>query len=301
MKNHIIFSFPGNTQLTVALANKLEIEIGSVEFRYFPDEESYIRINSDVQNKVVIIVCGLEHPNNKILSLMFISQTMKELGASKICLISPYLPYMRQDKRFNPGEAITAILFAKYLSGWIDYLITIDPHLHRITNLSDIYSAASTSVLHAAPKIAEWVNNNVDSPLIIGPDEESLQWVTTVADITNAPYAIVKKHRYEDRKVEISVPEINERSRTPVLIDDIISTGSSMSAVIQALISNGFKNPVCVGIHALFNDETYNNLLLAGAEKIVTCNTISHTSNKIDITDIIVEEIKRLQLCQNKK
>lgn len=301
MKNHIIFPFPGNTQLAFALANKLEIEIGSVEFRYFPDEESYIRIHSNVQGKVVIIVCGLEHPNNKILSLMFIAQTMKELGANKIYLISPYLPYMRQDKRFKSGEAITATLFARYLSTWIDDLITIDPHLHRIANLSDIYSTVSTSVLHSAPKIAEWIYNNVDSPIIIGPDEESQQWVITVADIINAPYAIVKKHRYEDRKVKISVPEINERSRTPVIIDDIISTGTSMLAVIQKFISSGFKNPICIGIHALFDDETYNNLLLSGAEKIVTCNTIPHFSNQIDITDIIVEEVKRLQLCQDKK
>jgi len=296
MKNSIIMSFAGNTQLSTALSNKLEVGIGSVEIRDFPDGESYIRIDSDVQNKIVILVCGLEHPNNKILSLMFIAQTIKELGASRVCLISPYLPYMRQDKRFKPGEALTSVLFAKYLSGWIDHLITIDPHLHRIQHLSEIYSISSISVLHSTKKIAEWIHNNIDSPLIIGPDEESQQWVTKVADIANAPYAIIKKTRYGDRKVSISVPKIKDTSKTPVLVDDIISTGTSMLSAIQEFIARGFKNPVCIGVHALLDNEIYDNLLFAGAQKVITCNTIRHTSNEIDITDIIVEEVKRLQL-----
>lgn len=278
------------------MANKLEIEIGSAEIRDFPDGESYIRVDSDVQNKVVILVCGLDHPNNKILPLMFMAETLKELGANKVCLISPYLPYMRQDKRFKPGEAITSVLFAKNLSNWIDYLITIDPHLHRIQHLSEIYSIDSLSVLHSTKKIAKWIRNNVDSPFIIGPDEESQQWVAEVAEIAVAPYAIIKKTRYGDREVSISVPDINDISKTPVLVDDIISTGISMLAAIQQLLFKGLRNPVCIGVHALFDNEAYDSLLLAGAQNVITCNTIPHPSNKIDITDIIVEGVKRLQL-----
>lgn len=297
MKNCLIFSLPGNLQLATALANKLEIEIGRVEIRDFPDGESYIRIDSDVKNKVALLVCGLEHPNNKMMPLMFTAQTLKELGAKKICLISPYLPYMRQDKRFKPGEALTSTLFANYLSGWIDYLITIDPHLHRIKHLSDIYSIDSTSVLHATNEMAEWIRNNVDFPLIIGPDEESRQWVTQVASMVNAPFMIIKKIRLDDRKVSISIPEINDINRTPVLVDDIISTGTSMLAAINELTLRGFKNPICIGVHALFDDEVYDHLIRAGAQKVITCNTTSHLLNNIDITDTIANEIHRLQLC----
>lgn len=295
MKNRIIFSLPGNTPLTLAIANQLQIETGSIEIRDFPDTETYIRIDSDVQNKTVILVCGLEYPNNKILPLMFITQTLKELGAQKICLISPYLPYMRQDKRFLPGEAVTSTLFAKYLSSGIDNLITIDPHLHRIKNLSQIYSMESTSVLHASANIAKWIASNVESPFIIGPDEESKQWVNDVASAINAPFAIIKKVRFGDKKVEVSIPEINDLNHKLVLMDDIISTGSSMLAAIQQFMKKGFKKPICIGIHALFNNETYHQLIHAGAEQVLTCNTIAHPSNKIDITDIIVQEVKRLE------
>jgi ribose-phosphate pyrophosphokinase len=218
-----------------------------------------------------------------------------ELGANKICLISPYLPYMRQDKRFKEGEAMTSVQFANLISGWVDCLITIDPHLHRIHNLAEVYDIASLSVLHSTQTIAEWIRDHVDSPLIIGPDGESRQWVSEVAEIVDAPFAIIKKTRYGDRKVEISVPEIKDISKTPVLVDDIISSGTTMLSAVQALISRGFKNPICIGIHALFGNQIYDHLLLAGASQVVTCNTIPHPSNKIDITDLIEEAIKHLQ------
>lgn len=296
MHNSLLISLPGNTELTMALAKQLEMEIGQLEIRHFPDTETYIRVDSDVQNKNIILVCGLEYPNSKILPLMFLIHTLKELGANKICLISPYLPYMRQDKRFKSGEAITSSLFAKYLSPGIDYLITIDPHLHRIQNLSDIYTIPSITVLHATTIIANWIQDNVESPFIIGPDEESRQWVAEVANKTKAPFEIIKKTRLEDEKVTIILPEINDTKRTPVLVDDIISTGGSMRAATRALILKGFKKPICIGIHALFNTTTYDHLMQDGAEKIITCNTINHPTNKIDITDMIVREVRRLQL-----
>jgi ribose-phosphate pyrophosphokinase len=288
----IIFALPQNNELASRIAEKLKIEVGLYEIRDFPDGETYIRINSDIKNKTIILVCGLDHPNNKILTLLFISKTLKELGAKKICLVSPYLPYMRQDKQFKPGEAVTAHLFSKILSGTIDSLITIAPHLHRITNLSDIYSIPTT-IIHATKPVAEWIKNNVKSPIIIGPDAESTQWVVDIAKNINAPYVIANKTRYDDRKVEITIPEINDISKTPVLIDDIISTGTSMCAVIRQLLMKELKKPICIGIHALFNQEAHQNLIQAGAQEIISCNTIAHPSNKIDITNVLLEEIQK--------
>lgn len=95
MNNSIIFSFPGNKIFARLLANKLHIEEGELIINRFPDGESYVRINSTARNKIVILFCTLNNPNKKILSLMFTAQTLKALGAKKIILISPYLPYMR--------------------------------------------------------------------------------------------------------------------------------------------------------------------------------------------------------------
>ncbi|MDR3476792.1 MAG: ribose-phosphate pyrophosphokinase-like domain-containing protein [Gammaproteobacteria bacterium] len=89
-------------------------------------------MESDVKDKTILLICSLDHPNNKIFPLMFMAKILKELGAKKICLVSPYLPYMRQDKQFKSGETVTSALFAQLLSSFIDHLITIDPHLHQI-------------------------------------------------------------------------------------------------------------------------------------------------------------------------
>lgn len=287
-----IFYFPEDKVIATNLASKANIELGVAETRYFPDREIYIRIISEVKHKTIFLFCSLDHPNNKILSLLFMAKTLKELGATKICLISPYLPYMRQDKRFKIGEAVTSIIFAKFISTFIDQLITIDPHLHRIQNLSEIFSIP-TSILHLTHEISEWIRKNISSPYIIGPDEESSQWVSEIANALKAPFVIIKKIRHGDSDVTISVPDINDTSKTPVLIDDIISTGTSMMAAIHELVSRGFKHPICIGVHALFDENTYRKLINSGAQKIITSNSILNFSNEIDITNVIAEVLKK--------
>lgn len=291
MQNTIIFSFPDNQALADSIAGKLRIDLGIAEIRDFPDGETYIRINSDVRDKNVILVCTLDHPNTKFLPLAFFVKTLKEFNAKKICLIAPYLPYMRQDIRFNPGEAITSGIFASELSQLVNCLITIDPHLHRIHSLSTIYTIPEIFTLHATKEIAKWIGNNIKQPFIIGPDEESEQWVADVAKDISAPFAIIKKIRHGDRSVSIDIPEMTDIHRTPVLVDDIISTGVSMQAILHQLILKGFIDPVCIAVHALFDKNTYDNLINAGAKKIITCNSIPHYTNQIDITNLIVEAL----------
>lgn len=288
----IIFNLPEDKVLATNLANKANIELGLAEIRYFPDKEAYIRIISDVKQKTILLFCSLDHPNNKTILLFFMAKTLKELGAKKVCLISPYLPYMRQDKQFKSGEAVTSILFSELISSFIDSLITVDPHLHRIKNISEIYSIPTTT-LHTTKVIAAWIKNNVRFPLIIGPDEESTQWVKEISEKIEAPFLVGKKNRFGDRKVLIKIPDIHDTSKTPVLIDDIISTGTTLCTIIPQLLAQRLKKPICIGIHALFNQKTYKKLLQVGTREIISCNTILHPSNKIDITDILIEGIEQ--------
>ncbi|WP_164119514.1 ribose-phosphate pyrophosphokinase-like domain-containing protein, partial [Stenotrophomonas maltophilia] len=83
---------------------------------------------------------ALAQPNEKILPLIFAAATARELGAARVGLVAPYLAYMRQDRRFNPGEAVTSRQMAHLVSGAFDWMVTVDPHLHRYSDLSEIYS-----------------------------------------------------------------------------------------------------------------------------------------------------------------
>lgn len=291
MSSQIIFSLPGNEKLTKALAQVLNIEIGVVNIKHFPDAESYVRIDSEVKDRDVIVVCTLDRPDSKLLPLMFLSKTIKQLGARKVCLVVPYLAYMRQDRRFKEGEAITSELFAALISQFADRMVTIDPHLHRRSSLSEIYSIP-TEVMHAASSISKWITLNVANPVLIGPDGESEQWVSQVAKEAEAPFFILDKVRYGDRDVKVSEPHLKKYQHcTPILVDDIISTGRTMIETVVKLKEERMKPATCIGVHAVFADQAYEDLLNAGAERIVTCNTIPHPSNAIDITGLLREAL----------
>lgn len=290
----IFFSLAGNENLTQKLVNKTNAEVGVSTIRKFPDGESYIRILSNVKNKNVVLVCTLHEPDDKLLPLYFLSQTAKSLGAKKVCLVAPYLAYMRQDKVFNPGEGVTSTYFGKLISEFADGLITIDPHLHRIKSLSKVYHIPNT-VIHAADAISKWIKENVKNPVLIGPDAESVQWVSRVAKNAGAPYTVLKKIRHSDSDVEVSIPDVeNYKNATPVLVDDIISTAHTMMETIKHLKIEGMKPPVCIGIHAVFSKNAYQELLSCGVKKIVTCNTIPHPSNTIDLSNVLAKETKKL-------
>lgn len=288
----IVFSMPGNELLSESILIGLEGERGNFTERQFPDGETYIRILSNVEEKEVIVVCTLHEPNPKLLPLFFICKLLKDLKARSICLVVPYLSYMRQDKQFNSGEAITSDYFAQLISSFADRLITIDPHLHRRSSMNEIYSIPC-NVLHSAKLISSWIKNNIQKPLLIGPDSESEQWVSEVAKDAGAPYIVLEKLRRGDNEVEVSIPQTEKyKDHTPVLVDDIISTARTMIETLEHLKHAKMKPAICIGVHAVFANLAYDELIKAGAKEVVTCNTIPHNSNKIDVSKILIDSYK---------
>lgn len=291
----IFFSTAGNEALKNRLVHDLDGENGEAIIRQFPDGETYIRVISEVKDKNVTIVCTLNQPDQKLLTLYYLSQTCKAMGAAKVFLLTPYLAYMRQDKQFHPGEAVTSQYFGQLISQFIDGLVTVDPHLHRRKSLSEIYSIP-TVVVHTADHIATWVKTHVEKPLFIGPDSESKQWVAEVAKDAGAPYLVLTKTRYGDEDVKVSVPKAeNYKDHTPVLVDDIISTAQTMIEAVKQLHKIGMKPPVCIGVHAVFAQNAYNNLQHVRPAKIITCNTIVHESNEIDISNLLIYGFNQLK------
>lgn len=288
----IVFALPGNEVLAKSITNAIQADIGEALIRQFPDGETYVRVLSEVKNRKTIMVCTLAHPDEKLLPLYFLSKTLRSLGAECTCLVAPYLAYMRQDKVFNPGEGVTSEYFASIISGFADSLITLDPHLHRRHSMSEIYSIPCT-VIHASPLISAYISEHVSNPLLIGPDAESEQWVSEVAKNAKAPFIVLEKTRLGDRDVKVTVPQVEKyKNHTPVLVDDIISTARTMIETVVHLRNAGMKAPVCIGVHAVFSGNAFEELQKSGVDRIVTCNTIPHSSNGIEITELIAKNIK---------
>ena len=286
----LILPLPGNENFARQLAEAGGWELGHIETRRFPDGESYVRILSDVAGRPVDLVSTLARPDDGFLRLAFAADAARALGASEVTLIAPYLSYMRQDRRFQPGEAITSKTFARLLSETFDRLVTVDPHLHRYPALSALYTIPADT-LHAAPLLADWIAAEVDQPLIIGPDEESEQWVSAIARRITAPYAVLRKIRHGDRNVDVELPDLSEcRARRPVLVDDIASSGQTLVEAAKKLPLQGFRRPVCAVVHGVFAEESYARLR-GLTDRIVSSDSIPHESNAIRLAPLIAATI----------
>lgn len=293
MTAHVI-ALPGNDRFADRLAAELSAERGGIAARHFPDGETYVRLLGDVSRRDVILVCTLDRPDDKTLPLLFAADAARDLGARRIGLAAPYLAYMRQDRSFQPGEAITSKAFARLLSGAIDWMVTVDPHLHRRASMSEIYTVP-VSVCHAAASISAWIKANVERPFLIGPDSESAQWVGSVAADAGVPFTVLEKERRGDRDVAIAVRGIERwRDYRPVLVDDIISSGRTMEIAARQLVAHGLSPPVIVGVHGIFAEDAYERLKVAGALEVVSTNTIPHASNAIDVSTLVAQPIKRM-------
>ena len=282
----LISPLPGNEILAERLASHLGANIASLEIREFPDGETYLRHSGSISGQDLAIVCTLDHPNPKLVRAYLAAASARELGARKIGLVAPYLGYMRQDKRFKPGEAVSSRYVAGLLSNSFDWVVTVDPHLHRYKSLAEIYTVP-TEAAHAAPLLSKWIKENIGNPVIIGPDSESQQWVAAVAEASGAPYTVMEKIRRGDHDVEIKFNDVSSMAgRDPVLLDDIISSDRTMLEAVRTLRTRGLRPATCLAIHGIFADDAYQALLAAGAG-IATCNTIPHTSNRIDVTGLV--------------
>jgi ribose-phosphate pyrophosphokinase len=285
-----VLSFPGQESFGAALAKRLGARTGALRWRRFPDGESLVSVEPDVRGEPVAILASLRGPDELALPLRFAAATLREFGATSVGLVAPYLAYMRQDRRFDAGQAVSAPLFAAFVEESFDWLVTVDPHLHRIPRLDVVYRKPAVCV-QAAPAIAAWIRANVRDALLIGPDSESGQWVSHVAALADVPFEVLEKTRHGDRDVSVSLPDAAAaaRGRQPVVVDDIMSSGHTIIETLRQLAGLGLKPAICIGIHAVFADQACERILAAGAARVVTCDTIGHASNGISVVDAVAE------------
>lgn len=295
MNPPILIPLPGNEHLAASIAGTIDAEIGALEIRQFPDGETYLRFACDVAGRSVILLCTLARPNELVVPLLLAADAARDLGASEVALVAPYLAYMRQDRRFRSGEAVSSRTFARLLSNAFDWFVTVDPHLHRYASLDAIYSIRSI-VVQSAPSIARWIEANVAYPVIIGPDIESEQWVSSVARLIGAPHFVLTKSRTGDRRVSVTLPDIEPFARRrPVIVDDIGSSGQTLVESVRALNHSGFETSCCIVVHALF-DRKVEDVFDDRSVQIVSTDTVAHGTNAIALGDVLAKAVEEMRL-----
>jgi len=262
--------------------------------RRFPDGELFLRADDPdaLRGAAVACVMATRNPDADVFAALLGAALARDLGASSVGVIAPYLPYLRQDDRFHAGEAVTARYVAELLGLRFDWIVTVDPHTHRIPSLDALFTIPAAAA-SAGAAIADWLARNVANPAIVGPDEESEQWVAPIATALGAPWTTLRKERRGDRDVTVTLTRpLPMRDHTPVVVDDIVSSGETIRAAVDAIAAHCACAPVVVCTHALFAPGADD--ALRGAARVVSANTVAHATNAVDVAPAIVDAVRQL-------
>ncbi len=289
----MILAFPDYLSQAQRLADRLDVALAEVSLHHFPDGESLVRLPPALPEH--LIICrSLNQPNDKLVELLLCAATARELGAKRLTLVAPYLSYMRQDIANRPGEAVSQRIIGKLLAELFDDVLTVDPHLHRISALTQAIPIKNAISLTAADEIGIFLKTQFSHALLLGPDSESKQWVGAIASNIGFDYAIAQKKRLGDKQVEMSLPDGDYRNKPVVIVDDMASTGRTLAKATGLLQAAGCNDIYAVVTHALFCDDAYAHSLNAGVKTIWTTDSIDHPSSCIKLDRLLAGAIKAI-------
>ena len=274
----------------MALAAAMGLTYADVRVHRFPDGESRVRLPESLPSGV-IICRSLDHPNDKLIELVLAAEEARVLGVDTLTLVAPYLCYMRQDCSFHPGEAVSQRTVGRMLAEYFNGLVTVDPHLHRVSSLEQAAPTGHSVSLMASDPVGAFLAQELPGAVVVGPDAESEQWVSAVAARAGSDFAVGAKVRHGDRDVKIEL-EGDFRGRDVVLVDDMASTGRTL--IVAADIIR-LQQPASVSVivtHPLFAGDSYERLRQAGIDNIWSTDSIPHASNAIALAPWLADQLR---------
>ena len=291
MHPSLLLHFEDETDQAVRIAAATGMPLACIARHRFPDGELKLRLPASLPPRIALLRT-LDHPNEKLVELLLAARTARTLGATQLTLIAPYLAYMRQDMAFMPGEAVSQRIVGSFLADLFDAVITVDPHLHRIQHLDEAIPVSRTVVLSGAPLLADLIAQRRPQALLVGPDEESAQWVAQAAARHGFDHAVCRKIRHGDRHVDISLPDTQVRGRTVVLLDDVASSGHTLAQAARGLLAAGAASVDVAVTHALFAGDAGPLLWQAGIRQVWSTDCIAHPSNAVSMASAIATALQ---------
>jgi len=293
-----LLCFDDERAIAQATADATGLVLAFIERHRFPDGELRLRLPEALPPRVVIWR-GLHQPNQKLVELLLAARTARQLGAAHLTLVTPYLAYMRQDMAFNPGEAVSQRIIGAFLAELFDAVITVDPHLHRVATLEEAIPVKDAIVLSGAPLLADHIATLRSDVLLIGPDEESLQWVTQAAQRHGWQSGVCRKTRHGDCHVDIELPDLPIQGRAVVLMDDVASSGHTLAQAARRLKAAGAASVDVAVTHPLFADGAVQLIREAGAGEVWSTDCIPHASNAVSIVPAVAAVLRTLSPMSN--
>ncbi len=292
----------GNASRNLAqrICARLGINLGDADVTQFPDGEINVKINDDVRGSDVFIIQSTCPPvNNHLMELLILIDCAKRASAERVTAVIPYFGYARQDRKSEGRVPITAKLVANLLNAsGVDRILTIDLHASQIQGFFDI----QVDHLYASPVLVDYLQRErISNPVIVAPDVGSVKMVRGYAKRLSANLAIVDKRRIGPRQTE-AVHIIGDiRGKNVIMVDDMISTGGTVSQAAKILRNRGARDVYLCATHPVFCGGAIEKLEKARIKKVIVTDTIPPQAKSrrkiiqvLSVAGLLSEAIRRI-------
>lgn len=268
-----VFSGSSNPKLAQDICARLGVELGSIKLSRFQSGEVYVHYEESIRNCDVFLVQSLSHPINEMfVELLVMIDAAKRASAHTVNIIVPYYGYARQERKSAPREPISAKMVADVLTTvGANRVITIDLHASAIQGFFNI----PVDHLTALDLISEYLRSkNISNPVIVSPDAGRASMAEKLANHLDSPFAIMIKKRPAHNKSVITHVIGDVEGRTPIIIEDLIDTGTTIVNVVEGLKERGAEDVYVCATHGLFSGSALERLNHPNIKEVVVTDSI---------------------------
>jgi len=286
----IVVPGPSSPKVGERVAQIIGAKKVGVDYKNFPDGESYIRLTEVVKGEEVVLVhTTYPQPDKRVLELLLLINALKDLGATKVKVVVPYMAYSRQDTRFRDGEAVSInTIFRLIEAAGADEFYTVD--IHKEFSLGEFKIKAKN--LYATEVIAEYLKGmGLHEPYILSPDKGALDIARRIGKRLGTEYGNFEKAR--DRTtgaITVKGDRVDARERDVVITDDLISTGGTIANACRILKEGGARRVIAVCSHPLLVAGAYERMKGAGLDEVLGTDTVDSEVSKISVAPLIAKE-----------
>jgi len=243
-----IFAGPGHPVLAQSVADWLHTSLGAMHYTQFPDGENYVRFDESVRGSDVYIVQPTCPPvDTNLVVLLEAIDALSRASAWRITPVIPYYGYARQEKKDRPREPITAKLIADIITAaGASRVMCLDLHADAIQGFFNIPVDHLTAINLFINYFAQKMQNGLENVVVVSPDEGRVKKVRKVVQALKAPLAVGYKHHPDHNVTEVTHLAGDVRGKTPVIIEDMITTGGSIIQAVDALLEHGAKPEIYI-------------------------------------------------------